>query len=109
MLILWDYNLKILICTILIIVFSFKVFAQNCGHNCGAYINKNPEAFEVRHSINILNKDLNKLDVLHSVTASKEIRKNLYLGQSLYSSVLGDVGGLFIGGLELSKRFQINV
>ncbi|MDA9369022.1 hypothetical protein N9R41_00315 [bacterium] len=96
-----------MICTILIIVFSFKVFAQNCGHNCGAYINKNPEAFEVRHSINILNKDYNKLATLHSVSASKKIRKNLYFGQSLYSAVSGDVGGLFIGGFELSKRFQI--
>lgn len=100
--------MRILIYTIFIFGFSFKVFADNCERNCDGSIHKNYEAFEVRHSINILNKDLNKLDVLHSVTASKEIRKNLYLGQSLYSSVLGDVGGLFIGGLELSKRFQIN-
>jgi hypothetical protein len=99
--------LKILICTILIFLFSFKIFAESCEKKCNASINPHPEAFDVRHSINILNKDNDTLKALHSITASREIRKNLYFGQSLYSAILGDAGGLFIGGFEFSKRFQI--
>jgi hypothetical protein len=100
--------LRILIYAIFLFGSSFGIFAENCKYKCSVSINQKPEVFEVKHSINILETDKIVLNALHSVTVSKEIRKNLYFGQSLYSAVSGDAGGLFIGGFDFFKRFSIN-
>lgn len=65
------------------------------------------ENFKVKHNLDIINKKETPLHALHSITVLSEAGKNLYFGQSLYSAILGDAGGLFIGGFELSKKTRM--
>lgn len=67
----------------------------------------NAEPIEFRYGIDVLSNDQSSVDAFQSIAALREIRPNLYFGQSLYSAAAGDAGGLFIGGFELLKRWQL--
>lgn len=47
------------------------------------------------------------LDSFVSVGALREIRRDLHFGLILYSAAGGDAGGLFVGGVELAKRWRV--
>ena len=62
---------------------------------------------EFRYGVDVFNKTQVRLDALQSITAMREIAPGLHFGHSLYAGVAGDAGGLFIGGFDLIKRWQI--
>jgi len=65
------------------------------------------EDFELRSGIDVLLRKQSSVEALHFVTLSRDLGGGLHAGQSLYSAVKGDAGGLFIGGFELFQRVGI--
>lgn len=62
---------------------------------------------EFRYVVDVFNKTQIRLDALQSITAMREIAPGLHFGHTLYASVGGDAGGLFVGGFDLTKRWNI--
>jgi len=62
---------------------------------------------EFRYGFDVFSKRQGTLDAFQSITAMREIGNGLHFGQSLYSAAAGDAGGLFVGGFELVKRWQV--
>lgn len=62
---------------------------------------------EYRYGLDVFAKSQGTLDAFQSITAFREIGPGLHFGQTLYSAAAGDAGGLFVGGFELAKRWQI--
>lgn len=62
---------------------------------------------EFRYGLDVFSKRQGTLEAFHSISAMREIGNNLHFGQTLYSAAAGDAGGLFVGGFELAKRWQI--
>lgn len=62
---------------------------------------------EFRYGVDVFAESQGTLDAFQSVSALREIGPGLHFGQTLYSAVAGDAGGLFVGGFELVKRWRI--
>ena len=62
---------------------------------------------EFRYGLDVFAKTQGTLDAFQSISAMREIGNGLHFGQTLYSAAAGDAGGLFVGGFELAKRWQI--
>jgi len=62
---------------------------------------------EFRYGLDVFAKSQGTLDAFQSISAMREITTGLHFGQTLYSAAAGDAGGLFVGGFELAKRWQI--
>jgi len=62
---------------------------------------------EFRYGLDAFAKSQGTLDAFQSISAMREIGNNLHFGQTLYSAAAGDAGGLFVGGFEIAKRWQI--
>ncbi len=62
---------------------------------------------EFRYGVDVFAESQGTLDALQSISAMTEIAPGLHFGQTLYSAAAGDAGGLFVGGFELLKRWQI--
>lgn len=65
------------------------------------------EEFETRIGVDWMVRDQSPVEAFQYLMMSKEIANGFYLGQSVYSAAWGDAGGLFIGGFDAFKRFQI--
>lgn len=66
------------------------------------------DPIEFRYGFDVYSDRSTILDGMNSVSALVEIAPNLSFGPALYSAILGDAGGLFIGGFELLKRVPLN-
>lgn len=62
---------------------------------------------EFRYGVDVFTKTQVRLDAFQSITAMREIAPGLHFGHSLYASSAGNAGGLFVGGFDLIKRWQI--
>jgi hypothetical protein len=65
------------------------------------------EELDLRTGIDVLVRKQSTVDAFHYMTLTKDIGNGFHVGQSVYSAAWGDAGGLFIGGFEAFKRFQI--
>jgi len=99
--------LKVSIFILFAILYSTNAFAQYCDKNCYSSQVNMPENFEIRHGFDMFISPKTSLYSLHSISVIKKFPSNFYFGQSLYSAVSGDAGGLFVGGFELSKKSRI--
>ncbi|MDB9992369.1 hypothetical protein OAD94_07675 [Amylibacter sp.] len=99
--------MKVLIVLLFAMLYSTDAFAQYCEKDCYSSQVNMPETFEIRHGLDVFISPKTSLYSLHSISVTKEFHPNLYFGQSLYSAVSGDAGGLFVGGFELSKKSRI--
>lgn len=79
--------------------------ALTLGCLIGTHAHADP--MEFRYGLDVFAKSQGTLDALQSITAMREISPGLHFGQTLYSAAAGDAGGLFVGGFELAKRWQI--
>ncbi len=66
------------------------------------------DPIEFRYGFDVYSDRSTTLDGMNSVSALVEVAPGLSFGPALYSAVLGDAGGLFIGGFELLKRVPLN-
>lgn len=65
------------------------------------------EEFEIRTGIDVMLRKQSPVSAFHYTTMTMDIGGGFHVGQSVYSAAWGDAGGLFIGGFEGFKRFQI--
>lgn len=65
------------------------------------------EPVQFRYGVDVLSKEQSIIDAFHYISAMRELRPGLYFGQTLYSAAAGDAGGLFLGGFELAKEFDL--
>ena len=65
------------------------------------------EEFELRTGVDWLVRNQSPVSAFQYITLSKDLGGGFYVGQSIYSAAWGDAGGLFIGGFDAYKRFQI--
>lgn len=65
------------------------------------------EELELRTGVDVLLRSQTPVDAFHYMTLTKDIGGGFHIGQSVYSAAWGDAGGLFIGGFDAFKRFQI--
>lgn len=66
------------------------------------------EELDLRTGVDWLVRKQSTVSAFHYVTFSKDLGDGFYVGQSIYSAGWGDAGGLFIGGFDAYKRFQIS-
>lgn len=65
------------------------------------------EPFELTYGFEVLGKKQSTIHAFHSLTLRHDIGRGFTFGQTLYSAATGDGGGLFIGGVELAKRWSL--
>jgi hypothetical protein len=63
---------------------------------------------ELSSGIDTFVSDQSTIEGFHYFSLMGEVRPGFYLGQSVYSSALGDGGGAFFGGVEAQKRFRFS-
>ncbi|GKY87291.1 hypothetical protein STA1M1_11600 [Sinisalibacter aestuarii] len=65
------------------------------------------EDLDVRVGVDYLLRRQSTVTAFQYSTVTKDIGDGFHIGQSVYSAAWGDAGGLFIGGFDAFKRFQI--
>ncbi|MFT6450978.1 MAG: hypothetical protein ACJA06_000458 [Halocynthiibacter sp.] len=65
------------------------------------------EPFELTYGFEVLGKKQSTIHAFHSLSLRHDIGNGFTFGQTIYSAATGDGGGLFIGGVELAKRWAI--
>lgn len=63
---------------------------------------------EVKTGLDIFTQPRGQLTSFHYATAAVDLGGGFFFGQSIYSAATGDRGGLFVGGVEAYKRFQVS-
>jgi hypothetical protein len=63
---------------------------------------------ELSSGIDMFLSDQSTIEGFHYISLMGEAGPGFYLGQSIYSSALGDGGGAFFGGIEAQKRFRFS-
>lgn len=66
------------------------------------------EEFETRIGVDWMMRNQSPVSAFQYLTVTKDIGNGFHIGQSVYSAAWGDAGGLFIGGFDAFKRFQIS-
>lgn len=62
---------------------------------------------EVKTGFDVFTSPRARLGSFHYVTGAVELGNGIFFGQSIYSSATGYRGGLFVGGIEAYKRFNL--
>lgn len=65
------------------------------------------EEIDIRTGVDVMLRNQSPVSAFHYTTMTMDIGGGFHVGQSVYSAAWGDAGGLFIGGFEGFKRFQI--
>ncbi|MGH1367558.1 MAG: hypothetical protein ACRBCL_03005 [Maritimibacter sp.] len=62
---------------------------------------------EIKTGFDVFTSPTAQLTSFHYVTGAVDLGNGFYFGQSIYSSATGYRGGLFVGGIEAYKRFNL--
>lgn len=66
------------------------------------------ETLHLRTGFDYLTRTQSTITSLNYASVMKDLGQGVFVGQSVYSAATGDGGGLFIGGFEAFKRFQLS-